>query len=94
MKVIYEKEISNCMECPNHKVVLDPDPYDSFCSDDEAVLCMVSPVVEERHKKEGWDNRPVTVGCRPYNKSRECEIPNWCPLKKVESNVKIVVDEK
>lgn len=22
----------------------------------------------------------ITVGCRPHNKRKECNIPDWCPL--------------
>jgi hypothetical protein len=31
--------VSNCMDCPHHQVVADPDPTDWFCDDDIAVLC-------------------------------------------------------
>lgn len=32
-------KITNCLQCPNHQVINDGDPYDSFCSDDLAVVC-------------------------------------------------------
>jgi hypothetical protein len=60
-------KLTNCMDCPHHQVEMDPDPYDWFCDDDERVYC----------KKA---NKNVTVACRPYNKRKECEIPDWCPL--------------
>ncbi len=58
----------NCMDCPHHKVELDPDPSDWFCDDDEKVVCT---------KKK---DKAITVACRPYNKRKECETPRWCPL--------------
>ncbi len=60
--------IKNCMDCPFHQVEMDPDPDDWFCDDDVKVVC----------KKA---NKNITVACRPYNTRRECDIPNWCPLK-------------
>lgn len=62
-------DIENCMDCPNHKVLSDPDPYDWFCDDDEKVVCIKM-------------DKTITVACRPYNKRKECKIPNWCPLLK------------
>lgn len=59
-------EITNCMDCPDHELLPDPDPYDWFCDDDEKVVCT----------KTG---RNVTCACRPYNTRKECEIPHWCP---------------
>ena len=31
--------ITNCIDCEFHRVINDPDPNDSFCSDDMAVVC-------------------------------------------------------
>jgi hypothetical protein len=31
--------VSNCMDCPYHQIVPDPDPTDWFCDDDIAILC-------------------------------------------------------
>ena len=60
-------ELKNCMDCPNHKVLPDPDFDDWFCDDDEKVVCTLA-------------NRNITVACRPYKKREECEIQEWCPL--------------
>lgn len=72
------------MSCPFHKVVSDPDPHDSFCSDDEAVLCtkMLPTVADQTrwYDKSRFEFKPITVSCRPYNKRKECETPSWCPL--------------
>ena len=59
--------ISNCMDCPHHDVQRDPDPDDSFCSDDVKVVCQKA-------------KRNITVACRPYNMRKECPVPEWCPL--------------
>lgn len=58
----------NCMDCPYHEVLPDPDPDDWFCDDDEKVNC----------KKA---NKYITVACRPYQKREECGQPDWCPEK-------------
>lgn len=62
--------IENCIDCPYHLILFDPDPNDSFCNDDRKVLCQKS------------DNRIITVGCRPYMLRKECTVPSWCSLKK------------
>lgn len=77
-------KISNCLDCPHHKVIDDGDPYDSFCSDDMAVVCKLTPNntlnlesvwVVDRNKFRG-----VSFSCRPYNLRKESSVPNWCPL--------------
>lgn len=62
-------EMTNCTECRDHKVVPDPDMDDWFCDDDVAVVC----------SKEG---KYITRACRPYDISKECAIPDWCPRRK------------
>lgn len=61
--------ITNCIDCPHHKVEPEPDPdyLDSFCHDDVKVVCVVV-------------NKNVTVACRPHYIRAESRIPNWCPL--------------
>ena len=59
--------ITSCTECPFHKVLPDPDPYDWFCDDDVKVICTKQ-------------SREITVACRPYNIVRETPVPDWCPL--------------
>ena len=65
----FEMKYKNCMDCPAHKVKSDPDPFDSFCSDDEKVVC-------------GHTGKNITVACRPHHKRNECTVPSWCPLRK------------
>jgi hypothetical protein len=55
------------MDCPHHRVERDPDPYDWFCDDDVKVVCTLA-------------QRDITVACRPYNKRKESDVPQWCPL--------------
>ena len=59
--------INNCIDCPFHDVLPDPDPNDWFCDDDVKVICRKL-------------NKEVTWMCRPYNIRKESEIPDWCPL--------------
>lgn len=58
----------NCMDCPFHQVLPDPDFDDEFCMDDEKVLCVRA-------------NEFVTTKCRPHHKRSECRVPSWCPLR-------------
>lgn len=64
--VEFKKKITQCRECPNCRIVPDPDPDDWFNDDDEKALCkeMGDKVIEDM--------------LRPYEK---VAIPNWCPLK-------------
>lgn len=72
-------EIGHCTMCPNHLVEKDPDPFDSFCSDDVKIRCTLSKAgYRGNYQKEPY----ITVGCRPYNTSKEDEVPDWCPLIK------------
>ena len=77
-------EIENCIDCPNHEVSPDPNPYDWFCDDDIKVRCIKSN--NQIGKRTRNDNLKIgepyiTVACRPHNKRNECKIPDWCPLK-------------
>jgi hypothetical protein len=62
--------ITNCIDCPFHKVLADPDPNDWFCDDDVKVVCT---------KTKRKDNA-ITVACRPYRTRAESDVPEWCPL--------------
>lgn len=76
---------ANCMDCPDHLLVEDPDPNDWFCDDDVAVVCTASPRPVRENTEYAVDRQPfrsITVGCRPYNTRKECSSPDWCPLKK------------
>lgn len=64
--VEFKKKITQCRECPNCRIVPDPDPDDWFSDDDEKALC-----------KETGD-KVIEDMLRPYEK---VAIPNWCPLK-------------
>lgn len=59
-------EITTCAECPDSKIEHDPDPYDSFCSDDVKCICKLTGEV-------------ITSSCRPYNIKKETLIPDDCP---------------
>jgi hypothetical protein len=62
-------DTKRCTECPSHRILPDPDPYDSFCSDDVKVSCVA------------LNGRYVTVGCRPFWVQEETGVPDWCPRK-------------
>jgi hypothetical protein len=75
------KKFSNCMDCEHHQEVRDPDPDDWFCDDDVAVLCTVT----KPRKDSGFPYRVITCACRPYNTRKECDIPDWCPLRNLQA---------
>lgn len=80
-------KITSCMDCKDHKVISDPDPHDSFCDDDEAVICTLTKKEKgeikpnSEYEADKQDFKTITVSCRPYNKRRETPIPDWCPKK-------------
>lgn len=80
------KSIQNCTECNQHRVISDPDPYDSFCSDDIAVLCLQTknPDLNSSsiHVADKSSFRAVVVGCRPYSYQKQTKVPDWCPKKR------------
>jgi hypothetical protein len=76
---------ANCMDCPRHVVIEDPDPTDSFNRDDKAIVCQLTPNPNREeaslHGSSRSAFRPSAVAVRPYNLRKEGESPKWCPLK-------------
>lgn len=76
----------NCIDCGNHRIIPDPDPTDSFCDDDVAVVCLlVANDQRKEHSRYLADSsyyKCITVSCRPYQVRQECETPEWCPKNK------------
>lgn len=70
MKNVIKEKIDNCLDCNAHVVLPDPDPNDWFCDDDIKVKIKVTCTLNDKN---------ITVACRPYNRSKECDIPDWCP---------------
>jgi hypothetical protein len=70
MAKVVTLKIKNCLDCPHHQVLPDPDPNDWFCDDDEKVVC---------NKANG---RVVTCANRPYETRKSSVVPAWCPLGK------------
>jgi len=73
----------NCIDCPFHKVIADPDPTDWFNDDDVAVVCTKVTKPIDKNSKYTADHQPfkhITVACRPYNIKKESDTPEWCPL--------------
>lgn len=86
----FEDIMKSCLDCAHHKVIADPDPHDSFCADDVAVICQIKPGKIDKDSKYASDHSPfarITVGCRPYNARKETKVPNWCPLKRKSPDV-------
>ena len=79
-------EIDNCIDCKFHKIIPDPDPNDSFCADDVAIICLHKRKESDEIKSDSiyavdrQEYKHITVGCRPYNKRKESNIPDWCRL--------------
>lgn len=73
-------KISNCLDCPHHKIV-PAVAFDSFDMVDEDVICLKS---EGSHKSryETHPHKAVTISNRPWQTRKECSVPVWCPLKK------------
>jgi hypothetical protein len=75
----------NCLDCPSHQVIPDPDPDDWFCRDDLAVVCKrvyMQPDPNSEYVADRQSFKPVTVSCRPYRARTESDTPDWCPIKK------------
>jgi len=78
-----ELKIKNCLECPKHKVVADPDPSDWFCDDDEAIVCTALVNDEKgRFNSVAYNGqyKVVSSGLRPYETKKYARIPDFCPL--------------
>lgn len=78
-------KITVCVQCPHHKVIRDPDPHDSFCYDDEAIVCTKTKKEKSDIKQDSlymsdWQEfKAADVSCRPYQ-IKNVKIPDWCPL--------------
>lgn len=78
--------VTNCIDCEFHRVINDPDPHDSFCRDDVAVICTKIKNDEKDQDSIYASSRQeyaiITCSCRPYNTRKESEKPDFCPLQK------------
>lgn len=83
-KIKIEKTIENCLDCEFCKVIPDPDPFDSFCSDDEASVCTKlkndKQDITSKWVADRQEFKIISPSCRPYNTRKESSIPDWCPL--------------
>lgn len=71
--VVYQKEISQCRECPYCEILPDPDSRDWFNGDDEKACCLAI-------RDETGYPKHIEGMLRPYE---EITIPKWCPLRSV-----------
>ncbi len=58
--------INLCQDCPNCKILPDPDPDDWFCDDDVKIFCTKL-------------NKTIASSLRPYE-VKDIKIPEECPL--------------
>lgn len=83
MKV--ELNIECCLDCPNHESGYDPDPYDSFNSDDMYCACKLLPNErldkKSRYVSEQQPYKIVSSGDRPYQLKKYSVPPRWCPIR-------------
>lgn len=77
---------SKCIDCPNHKVIADPDLDDWFNADDEAIVCLLSERIssnpinsKSKYAVDRQKHRPIDVGIRPYQ-IKNVNVPCWCPV--------------
>jgi hypothetical protein len=75
----------NCINCPHHCIVADPDPSDWFNDDDEAIVCSLTPNPKKntasKYRADHSEYRSVAASLRPYETAK-IAAPKWCPLKK------------
>jgi hypothetical protein len=80
--------VSRCFDCPFGKVIPDPDPSDSFCDNDVAVVCTrcANPnrKTTSRYLADRSEFRTVEGSVRPYN-AYHVKQPDWCPLVQAEN---------
>lgn len=85
--------ITNCIDCDFHKVINDPDPYDSFCMDDMAVVCTKmkneNQNLNSKYLSDRQEHFIVTTSCRPYNIRKESTKPTFCQLEKEKIKDKV-----
>jgi hypothetical protein len=77
------KDITNCIDCPFHQVINDPDPDDWFCDDDKAVVCTKKqrkPDFTSKYVCDRQEFEIIASACRPYNLRKESQVPRFCPL--------------
>ncbi len=61
------KDENTCNSCSSLRLLPDPDPYDSFCDDDQKAICTENGKIISRSLNV-WESSKVG-------------IPSWCPKK-------------
>lgn len=62
----------NCLECTEHQVSPDPDPYNVAATQDNVKVCCMMLT------------RYITISCTPSKLIDACKRPRWCPLVELE----------
>ena len=65
-KVIYKKEITQCRDCPNCKILPMLDICGNLSKDKQFDICLDKEEIIENY----------------FSHDEEVDIPNWCPLKR------------
>lgn len=58
-----------CENCVHSKVIPDPDPTDSFNTDDEAICCTLlkqKPNMDSKYYSDRQELKTIEVSLRPY----------------------------
>lgn len=82
--------INNCLDCSNHQILNDPDPYDDKCKNEKAVVCTIT--INNRMDLLSLfvtDKQPykhITSSCKLENLKYESTIPYWCPINRCIKN--------
>lgn len=80
--------ITNCLDCPHHKVMQDPSSDDSWDFHDESAFCTKAP--KHASRKTRWNPEGLRHIAGPDRSVRrkECSIPDWCPLGSITEHKK------
>ena len=70
-KITYQtkQDTNTCNSCDFLRLLPDPDPYDSFCCDDQKAIC-------------AENGKVISVAMNVWEASR-VNIPKWCPFKNI-----------
>jgi hypothetical protein len=71
------KPPSSCLDCSQHRIVADRNPFDPYRGRDKALLCNLLPPLPKRRFKR----RAVCSACSFQEMRNESKTPEWCPLK-------------
>ena len=78
-------KINSCLQCSNHCVINDPDPYIKD-SNEKAVVCSITInndiKIESPYLSDKQPYQIIASSCNPKNLKKETSIPYWCPISR------------